>query len=148
MTLGVPDVFGSAGDPHGSGCVVPPGDVLPDGVWFGSVEGYVGGVIELDLACYFTGAAATAARIADGLPGESDLDEHVRNMNPRTYSIRLAANAEVYSIPGTGTFFPQLIPAGSWPDPFGYFECPGEGCPVWLYVNDGIVTGLVEQFFE
>jgi hypothetical protein len=27
-----------------------------------------------------------------------------------------------------------------------YLECPGNWCLVWLYVNNGLVTDVVEQF--
>lgn len=151
---GVPPVFGPAGDPHGSGCAPPSGDVLPDGVWFGyamAFGGFQAGSgsepLSFDLACYFTGDAAYAARVADGLPGDSDASEYVRNKNPKLYTVPFWASAEVWSIP-SGSGFPQLIPAGSWPRSDGYFACPGAGCPVWLYVNGGMITGLVEQYFE
>ena len=58
--LGVPDVFGSAGDPHGSGCVVPRATCHRRGSGSDPSRVMSGGVIELDLACYHR-AAATAA---------------------------------------------------------------------------------------
>ncbi|MBI5158114.1 MAG: hypothetical protein HZA58_08930 [Acidimicrobiia bacterium] len=133
--------------------------MLPDGIWFGEVVGFGGftdpaapAAMSFDLACYFTGDAATQARIADGMSGESDYDEYVRNQNPKIYEIMLSPSAEVWSIPGTGSFFPELIPVSAWPRPDGYFTCPGVPpgafCPVWIYVNGGIVTGFVEMFFE
>ena len=35
-----------------------------------------------------------------------------------------------------------------WPPDWerAYAECPGEFCGVWLYVNDGVVTEIVEQY--
>lgn len=149
---GVPPVLGASGDPHGSGCAPPAGDVLPDGIWFGFVrafDGFGGGDfanVHLDLACYFTGTAAFNARVADGLSGDSDASEYVRNKSPKIYQLPLSRGAEVWWLPGVG--FPDLIPANEWPKPGGYFTCPGDFCPVWIYVNGGIITGLYEMFFE
>ena len=49
----------------GSGCS-PPGDVLPDGIWFGFAEAVEGGVITFDLGCYFSEPAASVAAAHTG----------------------------------------------------------------------------------
>lgn len=139
-----PAVFGAAGDPHGSGCVVA-GDVLPDGVWFGYAEGVASGVITFDLACYFTGAAAEAEAIADG---EEAFDNYIRNQNPKTFPVSISPLAQVFYIDATSedVLAPELIPLSSWPTAESYMDCPGEFCGVWLYVNGGQATGIVEMF--
>ncbi|HEX5630554.1 MAG TPA: hypothetical protein VFY15_02765 [Acidimicrobiia bacterium] len=138
-----PDVFGAPGDPHGSGCVVG-ADVLPAGVWFGYVDAVGSGVLTFDLACFFTGADGVAAATADGEVGY-DLDFYIRNQNPKTYSVTIAPAAQVWYVDGI-TVEPQAIAPGDWPTPLSYTPCPGDHCSVWLYVNGGVATGIVEQY--
>ena len=143
----LPEVFGVFGDPNGSGCVVA-GDVLPDGVWMGFAEAVSGGVITFDLACYFSGAAADAAAAADfGAGAEAEEGFHIRNQNPKVFAVGVASSASVYSIDAGGpTFFPEPYPLASWPNPSSWLTCPGDSCAVWLYVNGGAATAIVEQF--
>lgn len=143
----LPAVFGAPGDPNGSGCVVG-GDLLPDGVWMGFAEAVGGGVITFDLACYFSGTAADAAAAADyGAGAEAEEGFHIRNQNPKVFAVRVASSAAVYSIDAAGpTFFPEPYPLASWPNPSSWLTCPGESCAVWLYVNGGEATAIVEQF--
>lgn len=138
-----PEVFGASGDPHGSGCVVG-ADQLPPGVWFGYVDAVSGGVLTFDLACFFTGAAGVAAATADGEVGY-DLDFYIRNQNPKTYSVTIAPAAQVWFVDGI-TVEPQAIAPGDWPTALSYTPCPGDHCSVWLYVNGGVATGIVEQY--
>ncbi len=143
----MPGVFGSPGDPNGSGCA-PPGDVLPDGVWFGLAKAVGGGAISFDLGCFFTGAAADAAANED-YGGTNGAEEgfHIRNKNPKLFSVPIAPTAQVYYVDASGpTFFPQSIPLASWPSATSWLPCPGDSCAVWLYVNGGAATGIVEQF--
>ncbi|MEX2323162.1 MAG: hypothetical protein WEA29_05260 [Acidimicrobiia bacterium] len=140
-----PAVFGASGDPHGSGCVVE-GGLLPDGLWFGYAEAVGGGVITFDLACYFTGAAAEAEATADGT---EVFDNYIRNQNPMTFPVPISPLAQVFYIDATlsdAGFFPQPIAVSSWPTAASYLPCPGEFCGVWLYVNGGQATGVVEMF--
>lgn len=137
-----PDVFGAPGDPHGSGCVVG-ADVLPAGVWFGFAEAVSGGVITFDLACFFTGDAAVAAATADG---EEAFDFYVRNQNPKVYSVPISPTAQVYYVDMITGPEPTPIAVSSWPTADSFTTCPGEYCPVWLYVNGGVATGIVEQY--
>lgn len=139
-----PDPFPGSGGAHGSGCVADPG-TLPNGVWFGFAEGFAGGTVTFDLACFFTGAQAEAEAAADGTEA---FDFYIRNQNPATYGESLAADVRVWFVDGTSTdvMFPTEIPPGSWPHPDSYLSCPGDYCSVWLYVNGGRVTALVEQY--
>lgn len=141
-TSPLPEVFGAEGDPHGSGCVVD-GAELPDGVWFGIANSVSAATITFDLACFFTGPAAIAASTADGAEAA---DFHVRNQNPKLYSVPISPTAQVYyvdMITGPG---PTPIAVTSWPTADSFATCPGEYCPVWLYVNGGVATGIVEQY--
>jgi hypothetical protein len=139
-----PPVLGSPGDSNGSGCS-PPGDDLPDGVWFGYAEAVSGGVISFDLACYFTGDAAAAVAAA----GECDdeLGPCIRNQNPKLFAVPIVSDAEVYYIEPT-TQDSVLVSPGSWPVAGSYLPCPGDRCGVWLYVNGGVATGIWEMFAE
>jgi len=141
-----PDPFpGSSGGAHGSGCVVPSFDVLPNGVFFGFAEGVGGGMITFDLACFFTGAAAEAAAAEDG---QEAFDFYIRNLNPVTYPVPVAADARVWYVDmlSGDVSSPTEIPLAAWPHPDSFQACPGEHCSVWLYVNGGQVTGIVEQY--
>jgi hypothetical protein len=137
-----PDVFGAAGDPHGSGCVVG-ADVLPAGVWFGFAQAVGGGNITFDLACFFTGAAAAAAATEDG---EEVFDFYIRNQNPKVYTVPISASAQVWYVDMITGPEPASIPLASWPTSDSYVPCPGDYCAVWLYVNSGAATGIVEQY--
>jgi hypothetical protein len=146
-----PDVFpGVTNGAHGSGCVTPGFDHLPDGVWFGFAEGVGGGVITFDLACFFTGTAACTAQIEDG--GASSPDDcfgfWIRNNVATTFAVPIASTARVWYIglSGGSPTAPTEIPPTSWPVAGSYQNCPGEYCAVWLYVNGGQATGIVEQY--
>lgn len=40
-----------------------------------------------------------------------------------------------------------VVPFADWPvDPTGYTPCPGDFCGVWLFVNGGEVTEILEQY--
>lgn len=140
-----PDPFPGSNDAHGSGCVTPGFDALPNGVWFGFAEGVGGGVITFDLACFFTGPAAVAAATADG---EEAFDFYIRNKVATTFAVPIAGDARVWYIDMVSgdVTSPTEIPLASWPDPDSYQDCPDDYCSVWLYVNGGRVTGIVEQY--
>ena len=140
-----PDVFPGAADAHGSGCVTGQ-DTLPDGVWFGFVTAASGANLSFDLACFYTGAAGIAAATADGEVGY-DLDFYIRNNNPKLYPVVLDLGGTAWYIStGSGGVEPLPVAASAWPVGAGYVPCPGDYCAVWLYVNGGIATGLVEQY--
>jgi len=139
-----PDPFPGSDLAHGSGCVTD-AQILGDGVWFGFAEAVVGGVISFDLACFWTGAAAEAEAIADG---SEAFDFYIRNQNPKTYDVQIPANADVYWIDPTAAEWPWPIPIPptAWPNPASFLSCPSQWCSVWLYVNGGQATGIVEQY--
>jgi hypothetical protein len=136
-----PTVFSGSDEAHGSGCA-PGSDSLPDGVWFGYVAGRSSAGIEFDLACIWTGAAAVAAAAADGVTLE--IDYYVRNQSGQIRSPRVADGATVHQLGGSPWFIEM-----SYAD-WRQGACNGFGdpsCPVWLYVNGGRVTAVVEQYF-
>ncbi|MCJ7726437.1 MAG: hypothetical protein MUP76_08645 [Acidimicrobiia bacterium] len=130
----------------GSGCVVPGGSsTLTDGIWFGFVEAFTPGTLTFDLACFWTGDVAEAKAIEDG---EEAFDFYIRNQNPNTRQVPLAGSARVWFIDASsgGVTMPTEIPVTTWPHPDSFLMCPGDYCSVWLYVNDGKATALVEQY--
>jgi hypothetical protein len=145
-----PDPFPGSGGAHGSGCVTPGFATLPNGVWFGFAEGVGGGNITFDLACFYTGPAACDAQIEDGFvtdPADC-LDFWVRNNVAATFAVPLAPSARVWYVDMTSgdVSSPAEIPLADWPTPDSFQDCPGDYCSVWLYVNGGRITGIVEQY--
>ncbi|HUU61165.1 MAG TPA: hypothetical protein VMX37_02115 [Acidimicrobiia bacterium] len=140
-----PEPFPGSNDVHGSGCVTPGFDALPNGVWFGFAEGVGGGEITFDLACFFTGAAAEAAAAADG---QEAFDFYIRNNVATTFAVPISPDIRVWYIDASSgdVSVPTEIPAGTWPSPGSLLECPSDHCSVWLYVNGGQATALVEQY--
>ena len=148
FVVGTPGLFppvalsGSDGA-AGSGCAPGPGG-LPDGIWFGYVSARSGTDVAFDLACFYFGDIAYDEGAKDG--EEVNNDYYVRNVNPALRSVIVDASMPVYEISSTDSSF-ATVPFADWPiDPTGYIACPSDWCGVWLYVNDGEVTEIVEQY--
>ena len=124
----------------GSGCT--PGNVtdLPDGDWFGFVENLdvIGdGTIVFDLACHFEGAEADKAATEDAyafMPLE--FYPYIRNQNPRTFTIPMAAGATVDDFMlGTNPYVlwvPMIDPESGCSFATGY-----RACPLWVRIQGG-----------
>jgi hypothetical protein len=131
---------------HGSGCVTPGGSTtMPDGIWFGFVTAFTPGTVTFDLACFWTGAVAEAKALEDGAEA---FDFYIRNMNPATYPVPLSGSTRVWYIDASSgdVSMPTEIPVTSWPHPDSVLNCPAQYCSVWLYINGGVATALVEQY--
>ena len=137
-----PAPLAGSADAHGSGCVADTAAPLPDGIWFGFVEAFTPPTITFDLACLWTGAAAEAAATADGA---EVFDSYIRNMNPATFAVAVAPTARAWYL-DPPTLAQTEVGALDWPTPASFLTCPGEYCSVWLYVNAGRATGIVEQY--
>ncbi len=138
----LPDPLPGSDEAHGSGCVAG-GDQLPDGIWFGFVEGVTADTLTFDLACFWTGDAATTRAVADG---EEPLDFYIRNEVPTTRTMPFDPSGTAYwqepaMAPGI-----ESVPMSEWPAGTGYQDCPSDNCAAWVYVNDGVVTQLSEQY--
>ena len=126
----------------GSGCA-PSGDTLPDGEWFGFVEGIDAGlaIITFDLSCYFDGAEADLAAAEDGHPLPLEFYPYIRNRNPKVFDLVVSAGALVEDI------FMGTVPFGTWaagvaPDS-GCSAATGYGaCPVWVRITGGEAVSL------
>lgn len=131
----------------GSGCA-PGGDGLPDGVWFGAMEAVSDGDIEFDLACWYSGDAANEAAAEDGfeeIPVPNDY--YVRNEVDTLRTVPIDPDAVIHWYPAGSDIELAVRPWIEWvEDPEGYLPCPGEWCNAWLYVNDGVVTEVMQQY--
>jgi hypothetical protein len=138
-----PPLAGSTGA-SGSGCEPGPG-ALPAGAWAGFIREIGADWLDFDLACFFVGDAANTAAAEDGveeIPVPNDY--YIRNANPAVRRVPVAAGATVYVLNGV-----DLVPTGwdMWvQSPAQGLDCPGDDCLVWLYVNDGEATEIVEQY--
>jgi hypothetical protein len=127
----------------GSGCA-PGAGPLPDGVWFGYVSSIGATSVEFDLACFYFGDIAYTKGAEDG--EEVNNDYYVRNVNPTVRTVPVATPSMVYEIESTSVGFLTVLFA-DWPiDPAGYIACPSDWCGVWLFVNSGEVTEILEQY--
>ncbi len=138
---------GSAGA-TGSGCA-PDGDDLPDGVWFGSIETASSAEIGFDLACWYSGDAANEAAAEDGfeeIPVPNDF--YIRNEVATLRTVAVAPDAVIHWFPTTtGELALDVLAWDDWVGrPEGYLPCPGDWCNAWLYVNDGVVTEVMQQY--
>jgi hypothetical protein len=104
--------------------------------------------VMFDLACFFFGDAANEAAEEDGveeIPVPNDY--YIRNQVDTLRSVPIADTAVVHTL---GTAIEdgfESVPYTQWIEQEGgYVPCPGEFCLVWLYVNSGEVTEIVEQY--
>ena len=132
-----------SGGAAGSGCT-PGAGPLPDGAWFGYVVAKSATDIDFDLACFYYGAIAYTEGAADG--EEVNNDYYVRNANPTLRTIPVAATVTVHEVDAGSDGF-LTVPFSGWPvDPGASIPCPSHSCNVWLFVNGGDVTEILEQF--
>jgi hypothetical protein len=127
----------------GSGCA-PGAGPLPDGVWFGNVGAIGAASVDFDLACFYFGDIAYTEGAEDG--EEINNDYYIRNVNPVLRTVPIATGAMVFEIDAASIGYLN-IPFVDWPvDPAGYIACPSNWCGVWLFVNGGQVTEILEQY--
>ena len=132
-----------SGGAGGSGCA-PGSGPLPDGVWFGNVGGIGAASVDFDLACFYFGDIAYTEGAKDG--EEVNNDYYVRNVSPALRTVPIATGAMVFEIDAASIGYLN-VPFADWPvDPAGYIACPSNWCGVWLFVNGGQVTEILEQY--
>lgn len=133
-----------SGGASGSGCA-PGAGTLPDGIWFGYVVAKSASDIDFDLSCFYYGDIAYEEGALDG--EEVYNDYYVRNANPTLRTIPVAGDVTVWEIDAGSVGFIE-VPFSAWPvDPSSYLACPSDWCGVWLFVNGGAVTEILEQYF-
>jgi hypothetical protein len=137
---------GSSAD--GSGCAPPPGDTLPDGIWFGDLKSVdVGvGTLSLDLNCFFTGAAADAAASADGETEIPVLNGYyIRNKVKKVYVVPTVADVAVFKLSSGGGG--PLVAAGNGPAAAASMLAEFNNLWIgWLQVAGGKVIAVQQQF--
>ena len=135
----------------GFGCT-PGSDGLPDGIWFGLVTAKADTSITFDLACFFFGPIAVEEGVNDGIVVDPVGEVYIRNSNPtvRTIAVDPSVPVHEYLKDLTDTLEVPFNAArfAEWPHDLTFSQpCPGTFCGVWLFVNDGAVTEMLEQFF-
>lgn len=128
----------------GSGCT-PGSDELPDGEWFGYVVGAAPGVVDFDLACWFSGDAADLAAAEDGEESPVPNDYYIRNENPGLRTVAVAAEVEVLAMANVGD------PATEAPMAYSDWlasrvDDADVPMDVWIVVEDGEVVSITEQY--
>ncbi len=138
----------------GSGCA-PGTEVLPDGAWFGFVVDRADTGIQFDLACWWSGDRANEVALERG---ETDVpvpnDYYITNDSEQLRTVPITPEVNVFHLDYTDKNTSGepyvLITFGEWDGLADYLNCDfGSGyefCPVWLFVNDGVVTEMVEQY--
>jgi hypothetical protein len=123
-----------AGPYLGSGCS-PGTSHLPDGIWFGRLVDARPSRSSFDLMCF-----------APSPPGHDGVAV-ISNTNPLLRTVPVERGATVFAIAVDGGW--TLMPYDAWyEEPPSYGFCPPEGCwLVWLYVNNGAVTEIVQLWF-
>lgn len=128
----------------GSGCTPPSSDTLPDGRWYGFVDGAEVDQLSFDLACWFTGEAAALAAAEDGEESPPPNDFHIRNVNTQLRTLPVDPGAMVEWLPNPGDpASVETVVYSAWLD-----EQPGrDPIPgVWLEIENGQITGIEEQY--
>ncbi|MBL8537892.1 MAG: hypothetical protein JNM59_10860 [Hyphomonadaceae bacterium] len=142
-----PAASAGSADALGSGCA-PNADTLPDGAWFGYATRWDAAGIDFDLACFYVGDAAAAQATAHN--EEFVNDYYLVNNATTIRRLDVAANATAYRLSTAGgvalerTTYADLV---ANPGEATASFCPGELCAVWVFVNDGRVTEVMQQFF-
>jgi len=126
----------------GSGCA-PPGDTLPDGDWFGFIEGIdtTGDPrLTFDLACYFDPPEDNIAAAEDGRAVPVEFTPYIRNQNPKVFELTVAPGAvvdEFFSIVAFNVWVVSIPAENGCSPATGY-----RACPVWVEISGGAVVML------
>jgi hypothetical protein len=126
--------------PDGSGCEPPAGTGLPDGLWYGELTSAdaATNTIGLDLACWFSGAAAQNATGSSVVPNGS----YVRNVNPTVYQLRTVPDVAVLSLAnGSAQYNPATKGVASAE---AIVTAPQHG--VWVQITHGFVVVIQAQY--
>ncbi len=129
--------------PDGSGCVAA-GDELADGLWFGSVDRAEPDRLWLDLACWYSGDAATAAAVEDEAESPPPNGFHIRDRSAHLRTIAVDGDAEVAWLPDPGDPAPLLT------TDYGRWLAEGQESVIggwwWLTVENGEIVTIRQQY--
>ena len=134
--------------PSGSGCS-PPGNTLPDGDWFGFIEGIDlnKGEVMFDLACHFDQAQADIAAANDGYPTPLEFYPYVRNQNPLVFVLTIDPNAVHEDWQGNVQPFADWV--NSIPPDTGCSDTTNyDACALWIEVEGTTLTRVEDPLPE
>lgn len=127
---------------EGSGCA-PGGDDLPTGLWFGRVDSFDEEGISFDLACWFSGDAATAAAAEDGEESPPPNDYYVRNENEQLRFLAVSADTPVlWYLSGD----PNDSQSGTFVEWTDFLSQRDFYLGIWVTIANGEVTQIEEQW--
>jgi hypothetical protein len=143
-TLAPPDPMTNSEGASGSGCT--DGGPPTDGIWYGYVTANTADSVVFELACLYFGDIAWEKAAEDG--NEAPNDVYI-TATGQAVEVPVVEGATAYTIvaPANSELRIDPLPYSDWPQvSTGYTPCPGEFCSVWLYVNNGVVTEVLEQY--
>jgi len=129
----------------GSGCAPGEGD-LPDGAWLGHARAWDAGGIDLDLVCMYVGEAAARESAARGEDAPNEFYIVNENTDVRRVVVAPGSPAWQFTDETGGISLKRDLYADLVRGPRIYQTCPGEWCLVWVYVNDGRATEVMQQY--
>lgn len=144
----LPSMPKAADGADGSGCLADTGP-LPDGIWYGTVVAWTATTLDLDPACWFTGAEAAKEATKRGEESPPPNDFLVANdskvvrkipVAPSTPALRVTHDKDGGIENQKTTYADMTANSGT------YIQCPGDGCSVWVAVNGGVVTEVSMQY--
>jgi hypothetical protein len=128
--------------PEGAGCT-PGSDDLPNGLWYGLVADFDADGISFDLACFFSGDAATAAAAEDGEESPPPNDYYVRNQNEQLRELEIAADTPVlWYLSGD----PSDSQQGTFSEWIAFLDTQDFRLSIWVTISDGEVEDIEEQW--
>jgi len=128
--------------PSGSGCTPGSGD-LGDGLWYGEVDSFDTDRIAFDLACWFSGDAATAAAAEDGEESPPPNDYYVRNENDLLRELAVGADTPVLWYPSGD---PNVSVEGTFTEWTDFLIDRGFVLGIWVTIEDDVVVSIEEQW--
>lgn len=148
-TFAPPQPLEGSDGASGSGCVTGGSftdDQRPDGIWYGFVLDRTEDGVVFDLACFWFGDIAWEK--AEEAGDEAPNDFWITNDSDQLRRVPVDAATTLHVIDfGAENLGFVAVPFGEWPEGHpGWSPCPGDLCGMWLYINDGAVTEIVEQY--
>ena len=143
-----PDGTVNAAGTSGSGCTPPSGETLPDGVWAGLVADWGPDALVFDLVCAygpstplhatnFAQCTATSGSV-EGCYIDRDLVSYTDD-TPRTRTLPATPDAVFVGTDEDPVAVGDVSSLEYWSDRTGHL--------MWVYINDGVVTQVVEQYY-
>lgn len=133
----------------GSGCLADAAP-LSDGAWFGFVRAWDAAGVDLDPACFYWGAPAAREAAARNQESPPPNDFFIANDSKAVRRIPVARGASAIRVTHSADGGVEMDQKTTYQDlvanPGTLFECPGEFCAVWVYVNGGAATEVQMQY--